>query len=143
MPTAQSVSDTRPVSSRVRTMATIVAYAVASILLVAIAAQGDLEQNLSANTTRSLETHAPLFAFGVIAVLLVAMLTLVARTGHHDTIRHRMIRETAILALAIATVALAALVNVHRQAFLIGWPSTPDAPPWWSNATLSTYTTSG
>ncbi len=143
MPAAQSVSATRPVSSRFRTMATIVAYTVATALLVTVAAQGDLEQKLSANTTRSLETHAPLLAFAVIAVLFVVLSALVARTGHDDTTRHRAIMQTSILALAIATVALAAFVNVHVQAFLLGWPSAPDTPPWWSNATLSTYTTSG
>jgi hypothetical protein len=143
MPAAQSVSATRPVSSRFRTMAAIVAYTVASALLVTIAAQGDLEQKISADMTRSLETHAPLLAFAVIAVLFAALSTLVARTGHDDTTRHRGIRQTSILALAIATVALAAFVNVYTQAFLLGWPSASDTSPWWSNAILSTYTTSG
>lgn len=112
-------------------------------LLVTIAAQGDLEQKLSASTTRSLETHAPLSAFAVTAVLSVVLSTLVARTGHDDTTRHRAIMQTSILALAIATIALAAFVNVQMQAFLLGWPGAPDTPPWWSNATLSTHTTSG
>lgn len=143
MPTTQSVSATRPVSSRFRTMAAIVAYAVASVLLVAIAAQGNLEQKLSSNTTRTFETHAPLVAFGVIAVLFVVLSTLVVRTGRDDTVRHRAIMQMGVLALVIATVALAAFVNVHMQAFLLGWPSTADTLPWWSNATLSTYTSSG
>ena len=137
------MSATRPASSRFRTTAAIVAHAVASVLLVAIAAQGDLEQKLSADTTRSFETRVPLLAFGVIAVLFVVLSTFVARTRHDDTTRHRAILHTGILALAIATVALATFVNVHMQAFLLGWPSTPDTPPWWSDATLSTYTTSG
>lgn len=143
MPAAQSVSATRPVSSRFRTTAAIVAHTVASALLVTIAAQGDLEQKLSASTTRSLGTHAPLLAFAVTAVLFVVLSTLVARTGHDDTTRHRAIVHTSILALAIATVARAAFVNVHTQAFLLGWPGAPDTSPWWSNAILSTYTTSG
>lgn len=124
-------------------MAAVLAYGVASSLLVGIAAEGDLEQNLSADATRALTTHAPLLAFGVVAALVVALLTLVARTQHDDSVRHRAIMRSSILALAIATVVLAALVNVHTQAFLVGWPSSPDNLPWWSNATISTYTQSG
>ncbi len=65
-------------------MAAVLAYGVASSLLVGIAAEGDLEQNLSADATRALTTHAPLLAFGVVAALVVALLTLVARTQHDD-----------------------------------------------------------
>jgi len=109
----------------------LVAVCCASILVIAIFAQGSLTRGTY--TIHVLQGQFPMLP----AILLGVLTTLLAVA----TLQRRCQLSTATWMIIIVAAMLCVFANVHTQSWLLGWEqwSSSGSVPWWSNTHADTF----
>ncbi|MBB1195896.1 hypothetical protein K0028_09750 [Curtobacterium flaccumfaciens pv. flaccumfaciens] len=109
----------------------LVAVNFASILVIAIFAQGSLTRGTY--TVHVLQARFPTLPAIVLCVLTALLAVMV--------LQRRCQLSTATWIIIAVAALLCVFANVHTQSWLLGWDqwSGADVAPWWSNTRADTY----